>query len=174
MHALHRFWRSLEELADDDLRDFLIHEFLYLAKPSVPGLSRRDFLTLMGASLALAGTRCMRKPASEADPFVCARAGRGGPSQSLFFATAMPCGGFAIGVLVESVMGRPIKVEGNPVIRQASAGPIALVQGAMLQLWDPSRAQAVLRGGAIDMREMFLCNLGVTNVCKYWSQIVAG
>lgn len=46
------FWRSVEELADDDLDDFLTHEFPYLAKPSVLGLSRRDFLKLMGASLA--------------------------------------------------------------------------------------------------------------------------
>lgn len=70
---------------------------------------------------------------------------------------------------MESVMGRPIKVEGNQVIRQASAGPIALEQGTMLQLWDPGRAQAVMRGGAIGTWEMFLCNLGVTHVCEYWS-----
>ncbi len=39
----------------------------------------------------------------------------------------------------------------------------------MLQLWDPGRAQAVMRGGAIGTWEMFLCNLGVTHVCEYWS-----
>jgi len=36
------------------------------------------------------------------------------PGKPLYFATAMPMGGFGQGVLVTQQMGRPTKIEGNP------------------------------------------------------------
>ena len=76
--------------------------------------ARRTFLKLMGASLALAGvSACTRQPTEKIFPYVQAPE-QIVPGKPLYFATAMPLGGFATGLLVESHMGRPTKVEGNP------------------------------------------------------------
>ena len=111
------YWRSLEELAGRA-------EFQRVPAPRVPAQavrvattpsSRREFLQLMGASLALAGlTGCTRQPDREDRPLRAGARGRSCPARPLFFATAMPLGGYATGVLVESHVGRPTKVEGNP------------------------------------------------------------
>ena len=80
------------------------------------GVNRREFLRLMSASLALAGAgACTRQPPEAIVPY--ARAPEEGivPGEPLFFATAMPLAGGALGLLVESHMGRPTKVEGTMV-----------------------------------------------------------
>src|SRR5262245_48622945 len=86
--------------------------------PDLPDLAdpvtRRKFLTLAGGSLALAGLGgCARAPREPIVPYV-RRPEAVVPGRSLYFATAMTLGGYATGLLVESVEGRPIKVEGNP------------------------------------------------------------
>src|SRR5215475_15663473 len=80
------------------------------------GVSRRDFLSLMAASLALAGVEGCTPAASLPEkivPYVQA------PEQllpgiPLHFATAMPLAGYGIGLIARSDEGRPVKVEGNP------------------------------------------------------------
>src|SRR3954470_1952813 len=78
-------------------------------------LSRRHFLKLMGASLALAGVTggCSDRPEDQIVPYVD-QPGQLVPGQPLYFATAMTIGGYARGLLVQSREGRPIKIEGNP------------------------------------------------------------
>ena len=60
-----RYWRSLEELADTEaFQELMQHEFPEQASVWPDSLSRRQFLTLMGASLALAGlSGCSVRPA---------------------------------------------------------------------------------------------------------------
>src|ERR1039458_4592109 len=75
---------------------------------------RRNFLKLMGASLALAGlTGCTRQPTEQIMPYVRQPEDLI-PGKPLFYATAATLGGVASGVLVESHEGRPTKIEGNP------------------------------------------------------------
>ena len=79
-----------------------------------PGIDRRQFLQTLSASLALSGlTACSRPPQAEIVPYVHAPAGQidGLPR---FFASTLTRDGYAHGVLVESNMGRPTKIEGNP------------------------------------------------------------
>ena len=75
-------------------------------------LSRRRFLQLMGAALAMAGAACAA-PREKIVPYVRAPE-QMIPGRPLYFATAMPLAGYASGLLVESHEGRPTKVEGNP------------------------------------------------------------
>ena len=110
------FWRTLDELADDPtfverLHDEFPSEFEAITDPA----TRRSFLKLMGASLAIAGvTACTRQPPEKIVPYV-RQPEELVPGRPLFYATAMTLGGVATGLLVESHEGRPTKIEGNPM-----------------------------------------------------------
>ncbi len=118
--------------------------------------SRREFLRLMAASLALGGIGgCAYQPAESIVPYVQAPE-EIVPGKPLFFATAVPLDGFACGVLVKSEMGRPIKVEGNPDHPASLGATDAVGQAALLGLYDPDRSQLVIRNGRIDTWEHFL------------------
>jgi len=109
------YWRSLEELADTpEFRDYVGREFPAQASEFTDPAGRREFLKLMGASLALAGvSACTRIPDEKIVPYV-RQPEDIVPGRPLFFATAMPHGGYAMPVLAENHMGRPTKIEGNP------------------------------------------------------------
>src|SRR5918997_214438 len=109
------FWRSLEEVAETKEFEAFIHrEFPQQASEWLDPMSRRSFLRLMGASLALGGlTACASGPPEKIVPYV-RQPEDIVPGKPLFYATAMPFDGYALGVLVESHQGRPTKIEGNP------------------------------------------------------------
>jgi MoCo/4Fe-4S cofactor protein with predicted Tat translocation signal len=139
------YWRSLEELAaTDEFREFLHREFPEQAADWPDPVSRRRFLQLMGASLALTGLNaCTRQPAEKIVPYVRAPEGLV-PGKPLFFATAMPLGGFAHGVVVESHEGRPTKIEGNPKHPASLGATHAFTQASVLTFYDPDRSQVVI------------------------------
>src|SRR5262245_22390125 len=144
------FYRSLEELADTPgFRERLAREFPAAAAEFDDPAGRREFLRLMGASLALAGlAACTRQPDEKIVPYVRAPESLV-PGQPLYFATAVPHHGYASGVLVESHMGRPTKLEGNPD-HPASLGATDLWgQAAVLELYDPDRSQTLTYLGEI-------------------------
>jgi MoCo/4Fe-4S cofactor protein with predicted Tat translocation signal len=149
-------WRSLEEFAGAPAAPEVSgREFLERVEEWLDGPSRRDFLRLAGASLALAGAGgCAYQPAESIVPYVQAPEDVI-PGRPLFFATAVPIDGFACGVLVKSEMGRPIKIEGNPA-HPASLGATDIFgQAALLGLYDPDRSQLITRGGRIETWEHF-------------------
>ena len=135
------YWRSLAELAGTaEFRAMLEAEFPAAADSG--GLSRRRWLQLMGASLALAGAGGCRWEKAEIVPFVSQPANRV-PGQTLHFATAMDLGGSALGLLVTSVDGRPIKIEGNPKHPVSRGATDLAAQAAILELYDPDRSQMI-------------------------------
>ncbi|MBI3960856.1 MAG: TAT-variant-translocated molybdopterin oxidoreductase [Chloroflexi bacterium] len=142
------YWRSLEELAETPgFQEFLHREFPRQASEWQPQMSRRRFLQLMGASLALAGlSACASPPAEKIVPYVTAPE-EGGADASLFFATAMPLGGYGMGLLVQSHANRPTKVEGNPDHPASLGATDAFAQASILTLYDPDRAKGVTRQG---------------------------
>jgi MoCo/4Fe-4S cofactor protein with predicted Tat translocation signal len=152
-----QYWRTLEELADDPhFADLLHREFPRHASEWDDAVDRRDFLKLMGASLALAGLAgCGRPDISHVVPYVKQPDGMvlGKPN---FYATAMPFGASTIGVLVESHEGRPTKIEGNPDHPSSLGGTSVLAQASILNLYDPDRAQTVQQGGEIRSWSAFL------------------
>ena len=113
------YWRSLDDLAaTPEFQDLLEREFPRQAvgwsDDEDADEGRRNFLKLMGASLALAGlTACTRQPTEHIMPYV-RQPEELIPGRPLFFATAMTVNGVANGLLVESHKGRPTKIEGNP------------------------------------------------------------
>src|SRR5687767_2136469 len=149
-----QFWRSLEELAATPEFEELLHrEFPRQAAEwpgghgadteSADGLSRRRFLQLSSASLALAGlTACTRQPLEKIVPYV-KQPEELIPGVPLYFASAATFGGYAMGVLVESHMGRPTKIEGNPEHPSSLGATDALTQAEILGLYDPDRSQVI-------------------------------
>ena len=146
-----RFWRSLDELDGAAIA-------AVPADNLAPMLERRDFLKVMAASLALSTAGCGRAPLEKIVPY------RDGPPQDgygkpVFYASAIVRDGYGCGVLVETNMGRPTKVEGNPS-HPASLGATDLfAQAAVLDLWDPDRATAIMWGNAIDTWSRFVTDL---------------
>jgi Fe-S-cluster-containing dehydrogenase component len=125
------------------------------------GLDRRELFKFVGASLALAGaTACTRQPAEQIVPYV-RQPEELLPGKPLFYATAMTVGGFATGLLVESHMGRPTKVEGNPLHPASLGGTDAFAQAAVYGLYDPDRSQALLSLGEIRPWSAFLGEMRV-------------
>jgi molybdopterin-containing oxidoreductase family iron-sulfur binding subunit len=152
-----QFWRSLEELAGNEaFREFLQREFPRQASEWTAPVSRRDFLKLMGASLALAGlTACSGQPPEKIVPYVRTPA-EVAPGKPLFFATAMPLSGYGTGVLVQSHLGRPTKIEGNPDHPASLGATDSWAQASILTLYDPDRAKTITNMGADSSWEAFL------------------
>jgi MoCo/4Fe-4S cofactor protein with predicted Tat translocation signal len=156
------FWRSLEELADTEkFREFLHREFPAInpseADPSwLDPNGRRNFLKLMSASLAFAGlTACTNQPKEHIVPYVKTPEGLI-PGKPQYYATAMPLGGVASGLLVESHEGRPTKIEGNPDHPASLGGTTVYEQASVLTLYDPDRSKAVLNLGDLRTWGQFL------------------
>jgi MoCo/4Fe-4S cofactor protein with predicted Tat translocation signal len=155
------YWRSLEQLANRPGFDaMLARELPRQAAGLFEAVDRRQFLQLMGASLALAGlSACTRQPTETIMPYVKAPEDIV-PGRPLFFATAMPLGGIGTGLLVESHMGRPTKVEGNPDHPSSRGATDALAQASVLGLYDPDRSQVVSSAGEIRPWSAFVTSLG--------------
>lgn len=110
-------------------------------------LDRRAALKLFAAGAAALVAGCGR-PQREMVPYVDMPEGMVA-GEPLMFATALPLGGLARGVLVESREGRPIKVHGNPRHPASLGATDVFAESAVLELFDPSRSQTVLQDGQI-------------------------
>ncbi|MGI8430964.1 MAG: TAT-variant-translocated molybdopterin oxidoreductase [Chthoniobacterales bacterium] len=144
-----KYWRSLEELAGTpEFEDWLHREFPRGASEWHDELHRRDFLRLMGASLALAGLgACTKQGIEKIVPYVN-QPERLVPGKPLFFASATTFGGYGQGIIATSTEGRPTKIEGNPD-HPASLGATTIwAQADVLDLYDPDRAQILTQGNA--------------------------
>jgi MoCo/4Fe-4S cofactor protein with predicted Tat translocation signal len=145
-----RFWRGLEELADTpEYRNYLENEFPHGATDTETKFDRRDLLKVMAASAAFAGlSGCTKLPTQKIVPYV-RQPEEIIPGKPLFYATATTLGGVATGILVESHMARPTKIEGNPDHPGSLGSADAFAQASILGLYDPDRSQAEIHDGRI-------------------------
>jgi molybdopterin-containing oxidoreductase family iron-sulfur binding subunit len=143
-----QYWRSLEELAGTpDFQEALHREFHKGASEWVDSVSRRGFLKVMGASMALAGmTGCVKLPLEPIVPYV-RQPEEVIPGRPMFYATAMTLGGYASPLLVESHLGRPTKIEGNEQHPASLGGTDIFAQASLLGMYDPDRSQSVVSMG---------------------------
>jgi molybdopterin-containing oxidoreductase family iron-sulfur binding subunit len=171
-------FKSFGEADGGGVRDWRSAEFPLDASAPPDAATRRQFLQLMGASIALAGASgCgeFTQPQETIVPYVRPPE-QIVPGRPLYYATAMTFGGASLGVLVETQMGRPIKVEGNPLHpsvpaimpRANQSAPTNLIhfgatdafsQASILSLYDPDRSQTVLRDGQINTWEAMVTEL---------------
>src|SRR5216683_901657 len=144
------FWRSLEELAGTtEFQEMMHREFPKGASEWLDAVSRRGFLKLMGASMALAGmTACTKQPLEPIVPYV-RQPEEVVPGRPMFFASAFTLCGYASQVLVESHMYRPTKIEGNADHPASQGGTDVYAQASVLGMYDPDRSQNVMYMGDI-------------------------
>jgi molybdopterin-containing oxidoreductase family iron-sulfur binding subunit len=134
------YWRSLDELADTPaFRRFVENEFPALSEKMLSPTSRRSFLKVMGASMALAGMTGCRWPEEEILPHTQRPDGYT-PGTPMQYATAIDLGGCATGLLVTSYDGRPVKIEGNALHPQSRGAVSPKLQASLLELYDPDRS----------------------------------
>jgi MoCo/4Fe-4S cofactor protein with predicted Tat translocation signal len=138
-----KYWRGLEELADTrDFRDFLEREFPAGAS-ELSGTGRRNFLKLMGASVALAGAATLpgcRRPEHKILAYSARVPENVIPGKPLYYASSMPLpGGGAEGLLITTNEGRPTKIEGNPLHPINQGKSSVWSQASILNLYDPDR-----------------------------------
>jgi molybdopterin-containing oxidoreductase family iron-sulfur binding subunit len=151
------YWRSLEELAGSpEFQEMLHREFPKGASEWVDAVSRRGFLQLMGASLALAGmTGCTKLPLEPIVPYV-KQPENVIPGRKMFYATAVTLSGYASPVLVESHLGRPTKIEGNDKHPASLGGTDIFTQAAILGMYDPDRSQTITHLGDVNSWSEFV------------------
>jgi molybdopterin-containing oxidoreductase family iron-sulfur binding subunit len=143
-------WRSLDEFAGTpEFEAALEREFPQGAAEWHGGeLSRRNFLQLMGGSMALAGiglTGC-RRPEAYLVPFT-----QGAewtiPGKFLYYATSQPRRNGAMPLIATTSDGRPTKLEGNPLHPISNGATDAFAQASVLDLYDPNRSRAIKAEG---------------------------
>ncbi len=145
-----QFWRTLEEAAEsNELTEYVEQEFPGLSGQIPQGVDRRNLLKVMAASLAMAGAAaCTKQPKELIVPYV-RQPENVIPGVPLFYATAMTTGGYARGLLVESHLNRPTKIEGNPDHPASLGSTTIFEQASVLNLYDPDRSETVLNEGRL-------------------------
>ncbi|HEV2296258.1 MAG TPA: TAT-variant-translocated molybdopterin oxidoreductase [Tepidisphaeraceae bacterium] len=143
------FWRSLDELSQTpQFQEALHREYPRGASEWHDDVSRRNFLKLMSASLALAGVYGCARPEEQIVPYVIPPENQL-PGKPLYYATAFPLGGYGLGVLAEQHMGRPTKIEGNPDHPASLGATDVHAQASVLSLYDPAHPETPKEAGEI-------------------------
>ena len=139
-HPSTNYWRSLEELQQTpEFRQLVEREFPVAAADFPEGVSRRRWMQLMGASLALGGFAGCRWQEETIAPFAV-RPNQRIPGEPEQFATTIEWADMARHLLVTCYDGRPIKVEGNPQHPSSLGSSDVFAQASLLGLYDPDRS----------------------------------
>ena len=118
--------------------------------------TRRRFLEIMGASLALAaGVGCTRPATQFLMPYV-EPPEQEVPGRPRYYATAAVVNGIGQGVIVESHMGRPTKVEGNPSHPASLGATDVHSQACVLDLYDPYRSKDIVKKEQLSSWDAFI------------------
>jgi MoCo/4Fe-4S cofactor protein with predicted Tat translocation signal len=154
------YWRSVEEFVDSpEFEEFVKHEYPAARRRMGQRLSRRNFIKVMGASLALAGlSGCVIQPSEKIVPYV-----------------TQP---------EEIIPGKPFLRDGDDarrrrdrtagqierrtpdenrrqsrIIREVSARPTCARRRALLNMYDPDRSQEILFRGRAETWQNFMTEL---------------
>lgn len=141
------YWRSLQDLSQNEAyKEYISREFPEGASELRDGYSRRNFLQIMGASVALAGLAACRKPVQKLLPYHMQ------PEEivagiPLEYASAIPFQDHGVGVVVTTSEGRPIKIEGNKDHDSSKGSTSIFHQASILDLYDVDRSRFVRHNG---------------------------
>ena len=136
-----KYWLSLKDLSGDkDFKESLHNEFVS-PLPSVEEItsSRREFLQIMGAGLALTTTACLKRPTEKIIPYVN-RPEDIVLGEANYYASSFYDGGEGFSILVKTREARPIKIEPNQEANLLNfKGLSPRAHAHILSLYDPER-----------------------------------
>lgn len=139
------YWKGLEQLKNDPAYiKNADKEFVNLGVEEDPGHSRRDFLKMMGFSVAAVSLAACETPIRKAIPYVNKPVDVD-PGIPNYYASSYINGGDYCSIVVKTREGRPIKIEGNALSSVSGGGTSAQVEASVLSLYDNYR----LRGPKI-------------------------
>ena len=141
------YWRSFRELYNDPA---FLREKKNEFKPgvsetpdenSLSKFSRRKFLALLSASAAVAASGCSNfRDKGEIIPYNNKPESITIGNPNYYASTCTGCAS-ACGILIKTISGRPIKVDGNPDHPVSKGKICAIGQASVMNLYDPERLQ---------------------------------
>jgi MoCo/4Fe-4S cofactor protein with predicted Tat translocation signal len=132
------YWKGLEELTNDETFVKNAEREFPEGPSNLDGSSRRDFLKLMGFSLAAASLAACEAPVRKAIPYVNKPVDIN-PSIPNYYASTYASGGDYASIVVKTREGRPIKIDGNELSPISKGGTNAIVEASVLSLYDKQR-----------------------------------
>lgn len=140
-----KYWVSLEHRDNDpEFMAQVEREFsrspLSVLEGDLGGIARRDFLKIMGASIALSATGCIRRPVEKVVPYAV-RPEDIIPGQANHYTSSWVTAGEGYGLLVKTREGRPILAEGHVSHALNQGAMTARAHAHLLALYDPDRLQ---------------------------------
>ena len=149
MKETKKYWKGLEQLADTPEfkaranKEF--SEYLPINGGASDEPSRRDFLKLMGFSVAAVSLAACEAPIRKAIPYVNKPVSVD-PGVPNYYATTYANGSDAVSVVVKTREGRPIKVDAND-LSALGAGTTPQIEASVLSLYDEQRVSGPMAGG---------------------------
>ncbi len=134
------YWKGIEELKNDtDFSKKSQNEFpAYLPIKGSMENSRRDFLKMMGFSIAAASVAACEAPVRKAIPYVN-KPVEIDPSIPNYHASSYSMGSDYCSVVDNTREGKPIKIEGNTLSTVSGGGTTEQVESSILTLYDTER-----------------------------------
>ncbi|MCK5368710.1 MAG: TAT-variant-translocated molybdopterin oxidoreductase, partial [Cyclobacteriaceae bacterium] len=144
-----QYWKGVEQLTNHpDFVKYASKEFSQdlpykdgVLQEEEGGSSRRDFLKLMGFSLAAASLAACEAPVRKAIPYLN-KPEVIDPGIPNFYASTYSNGGNYCSIVVKTREGRPIKIESNKLSDVSGGGTSAQVEASVLSLYDKARLSA--------------------------------
>lgn len=147
MTAKKTYWKGLPELKNDP--EFVKNAGNEFGKEPDPGHSRRDFLKMMGFSVAAASLAACEAPIRKAIPYVNKPVDVD-PGIPNYYASTYVSGGDYCSIVVKTREGRPIKIDGNSLSSVTMGGTSAQVEASVLSLYDNYRLRGPKKAEASD------------------------
>ncbi len=145
-----RYWRGIEEL-ENDLEFVKNAEKEFSDAPTITEdgsqPNRRDFLKLMGFSVAAVSVAACQAPVKKAIPYL-QKPAELDPSIPNYYASTFFEDGDYASILVKTREGRPIKIEGNDLSAISGGKTSAKAQASLLSLYDTDRYKGFMKGKA--------------------------
>jgi MoCo/4Fe-4S cofactor protein with predicted Tat translocation signal len=152
-----KYWKGIEELSNDP--DFLkqAHNEFSESLPKetgseTSGTDRRDFLKLLGFSVAAVSLAACEAPVHKAIPYLN-KPEEVDPGVANWYASTYMEGGDYCSILVKTREGRPIKIEGNRLSKVTRGGTNARAQASVLSLYDDARLTSFLVNGKQESKD---------------------